>query len=107
MIHTGTPLYFAIEQVKNVALPLLAKLQLPALLLPGPLQVVVKAQWIVLDVDDSYEGVWHDDGLREHVVAIVLYYYRMSPSLEGGGMEFASKRRTKVHADWAHIVILM
>lgn len=91
--HRYGTLYFAMEQVFNSALPLLANLQLPALLLPGPLQVVVKAQRIVLEDEDLYEGVWHDDGLREHVVAVVLYYYGKSECLEGGNMEFVSKQK--------------
>ena len=75
------------------ALPLLARLRRPALLLPGPLQAVVKAQRIVLEEGAEYAGVWHEDGMAEHVVAVVLYYYRASPALRGGSLEFCSKQR--------------
>jgi len=53
--------------------------------------VVVKAQRLVLGAGESYEGVWHEDGLREHIVAVVLYYYRVSAGLSGGNLEFCSK----------------
>lgn len=90
LLHTG------IEAVLDAALPLLASLRNPALLLPGPLQVVVKAQRIVLEANQEYVGVWHDDGLNENVVAVILYYYRVSESLQGGGLEFASKSGVEV-----------
>jgi len=71
--HSHAGLYVAIEEVFEASLPLLAKLRRPALLLPGPLQVVVKAQRIVLDEGETYEGIWHEDGMNESVVAVVLY----------------------------------
>jgi hypothetical protein len=61
------------------------------------LQAVVKAQRIVLADGEDYAGVWHEDGLREHVAAVVLYYYRASDALRGGALEFCSKQR---HAMW-------
>lgn len=94
--HDNAQLYLAIENVFEAALPLLAKMKLPALLLPGPLQVVVKAQRIVLKASQTYSGVWHEDGVREHVIAVVLYYYRVSRTLKGGDMEIAAKDRTCV-----------
>lgn len=95
--HSHGHLYTLVEDVFEGALPLLACLKLPSLLLPGPLQVVVKAQSIVLGEGERYEGVWHDDGLREHVVAVVLFYYNVS-NIEGGNLEFASKHRVCVGA---------
>lgn len=89
--HRHGNLYTLLEDVFQCSLHLLARLRLPALLLPGPLQVVVKAQSIVLDGGDTYEGVWHEDGLREHVVAVVLFYYNVSPEIAGGALEFTSK----------------
>jgi len=89
--HDHSQLYLALQELLTAALPLLARLCQPALLLPGPLQVVVKAQRLVLGAGESYEGVWHEDGLREHIVAVVLYYYRVSAGLSGGNLEFCSK----------------
>src|SRR5690554_3320726 len=80
-----------IEEVFNAAIPLLAQLRRPALLLPGPLQAVVKAQRIFLEPGQEYEGVWHYDGKEEHIVAVAIYYYRCSPDLEGGGLEFMDR----------------
>lgn len=84
-------LYAALEKLLNISLPFVAKLKRPALLFPGPLQAVVKAQRIVLTDGERYEGEWHDDGINEHVIATVAYTYRKSGCLKGGGIEFASK----------------
>ena len=82
----------AIESILTAALPLVAKLRKPALLLPGKLQAVVKAQRIYLNPGEEYTGVWHYDGLSEEIVAVVLYYYRYSVELEGGDLEFISRQ---------------
>lgn len=82
----------AIESIFTAALPLVAELRRPALLLPGKLQAVVKAQSIYLEPGEEYEGVWHYDGLNEDIVAVVLYYYRYSAQLEGGDLEFISRK---------------
>ena len=82
----------AIESILSSALPLIAQLHRPALLLPGKLQTVIKAQSIYLHPGEEYTGVWHYDGLNEDIVAVVLYYYRYSPGLEGGDLEFMSKK---------------
>eukprot|EP01047_Picozoa_sp_COSAG01_P004680 COSAG01_NODE_155_length_23814_cov_12.061343_15_plen_392_part_00 len=87
-------LYDALEGILEASLPLLAALRRPALLLPGPLQVVTKIQGVFLrDDDDEYSGVWHRDGHRENIVAVVLYYYRCSDSIAGGALEFLDKRQ--------------
>jgi len=88
----NTELYYAVESVLSAATPLLAKLRKPALLLPGKLQAVVKAQRIYLQPGQEYEGVWHVDGKNEDIVAVVLYYYRHSEGLEGGDLEFVGKQ---------------
>lgn len=85
--------------VLSAALPLLSKLVRPALLLPGSrLQVVVKAQRIILPPageeqgdESEYVGLWHMDGDKEHIVAVVLYYHRVDDALEGGAIEFMSR----------------
>lgn len=89
--HRHHRLYSALGDVLTASLPLLAQLKRPALLLPGPLQVVVKAQRIVLAGEEEYAGVWHQDGLRESIVAVVLYYYRASSTLQGGALEFMAR----------------
>jgi len=95
--HDTATLHLAVQQVLQDAMPLLAKLKRPSLLLPGPLQCVVKAQRIILKGDNNeYEGIWHDDGLREHVVAVVLYYYRKSPNIKGGNLELCTKRTVQI-----------
>ena len=105
-------LYLTIEKVLTAALPLLARLRRPALMLPGPLQVVIKSQRMLLERDASlqttvggagsnlgegaagdysfYSGVWHIDGKHERVVAVVLYYFE-KVNLVGGDLEFADK----------------
>jgi hypothetical protein len=100
------PLYVACEKVLTAALPALARLRRPALLLPGPLQVVIKSQRMVLgemarassktdghgekDDDDHYAGCWHKDGKHEAVVAVVLYYFDKQ-NLVGGALEFVEQ----------------
>ena len=85
-------LHVAVENVFNAALPLLSKLRRPALLLPGKVQTVIKAQRIYLKPGEEYAGVWHHDGKNEEIVAVILYYYRISDKLEGGDLEFMDKR---------------
>ena len=101
----------AVQQVSTPilehALPLLARLKKPHLLLEGQrLQVVVKAQRIILPPsqentdahggDNSstaeYVGLWHVDGEHEAVVAVVLFYYHVDSVLHGGNMEFIDRR---------------
>eukprot|EP00928_Gymnodinium_smaydae_P038277 TRINITY_DN2642_c0_g2_i1.p1 TRINITY_DN2642_c0_g2~~TRINITY_DN2642_c0_g2_i1.p1 ORF type:complete len:671 (+),score=87.26 TRINITY_DN2642_c0_g2_i1:63-2075(+) len=84
--------------VLAAALPLLARLQRPRLLLERRrLQVVFKAQRIIVppktndDADSEYVGLWHMDGQREHIVAVALYYYKVDSTLRGGAMEFCGR----------------
>jgi len=84
--------------VLQAALPLLARLQRPQLLLESRrLQVVFKAQSIILPpqvsegADSEYVGLWHIDGHVENVAAVVLYYYKVDPALRGGDMEFCGR----------------
>ena len=84
--------------VLSAALPLLAKLRRPQLLLDDRrLQVVFKAQRIIVpgntgsSSDAEYVGLWHVDGHRENVAAVVLYYYHVDSSLRGGDMEFCGR----------------
>eukprot|EP00449_Zooxanthella_nutricula_P014079 CAMPEP_0198499934 /NCGR_PEP_ID=MMETSP1462-20131121/7907_1 /TAXON_ID=1333877 /ORGANISM="Brandtodinium nutriculum, Strain RCC3387" /LENGTH=635 /DNA_ID=CAMNT_0044228937 /DNA_START=113 /DNA_END=2017 /DNA_ORIENTATION=+ len=88
----------AATPVLAAALPLLAKLDRPRLLLADRrIQVVFKAQRIIVPpavgdcADSEYVGLWHVDGHREHVAAVVLYYYNVSPALDGGDMEFCGR----------------
>lgn len=71
----------------------------PALLLPGPLHAVVKAQRIVLKEGGTYQEVWHQEGFRECVVAVVLYFYGASRILTGGDIEIASTLQTACVSD--------
>lgn len=98
------------EPVLQEALPLSAQLRRPALLLEGQrLQAVVKAQRIELgetnvpdkangksssgdDANNEYMGLWHVDGEHEQVAAVVLFYYNVDDSLDGGNMEFIDRR---------------
>eukprot|EP00928_Gymnodinium_smaydae_P038276 TRINITY_DN2642_c0_g1_i1.p1 TRINITY_DN2642_c0_g1~~TRINITY_DN2642_c0_g1_i1.p1 ORF type:complete len:660 (+),score=90.63 TRINITY_DN2642_c0_g1_i1:72-2051(+) len=84
--------------VLAAALPLLARLQRPRLLLERRrLQVVFKAQRIIVppktneNADSEYVGLWHMDGQREHIVAVALYYYNVANTLRGGDMEFCGR----------------
>ena len=92
--HENFKLHLAMQRLMTCALPLLGRLRRPALLLPGPLQAVVKAQRIFLDEGEDYAGVWHEDGMDEHIVAVVLYYYRAAENLQGGSLEFCSKQKS-------------
>jgi hypothetical protein len=85
-------LYVVAEEILNIALPILSKITRPAILLPGKLQAVVKAQRIYLKPGEEYEGVWHRDGKHEDIVAVVIYYYRVSKQLIGGDLEFIDKQ---------------
>jgi hypothetical protein len=79
-IEENKELYVLTEEILNIALPILGKITKPALLLPGKLQAVVKAQRIYLKPGEEYEGVWLRDGKHENIVAVVIYYYRVSKS---------------------------
>ncbi|CAE7030120.1 unnamed protein product [Symbiodinium sp. KB8] len=92
--------------VLSAALPLLAKLRRPQLLLDDRrVQVVFKAQRIIVpgdagdNSDAEYVGLWHVDGHRENVAAVVLYYYHVDPSLRGGDMEFCGREPMDVLGD--------
>ena len=85
------PFYAAVERLCARAAPMLAALRRPAFLLPGTLQMVPKAQRILLEGGESYEGVWHQDGRHDAVQAVVLYYYRVDEALRGGAVELADK----------------
>jgi hypothetical protein len=80
-------LYVVAEEILNITLPILSKITRPAILLPGKLQAVVKAQRIYLKPVEEYEGLWHRDGKHEDIVAVVIYYYRVSKQLIGGDLE--------------------
>lgn len=60
-------------------------------------KVVFKAQRILVPgskadgADSEYVGLWHVDGHRERVAAVVLYYYHVDPKLRGGDMEFCGR----------------
>jgi hypothetical protein len=90
--ETNKELYVVVQEIFNTALPILSKITRPALCLPGKLQVVVKAQRIYLKPGEEYEGVWHRDGKHENIVAVAIYYYRVSKQLIGGDLEFMDKQ---------------
>jgi hypothetical protein len=91
-LEDNKELYVIAEEILNIALPILSKITRPAILLPGKLQAVVKAQRIYLKPGEEYEGVWHRDGKHEDIVAVVIYYYRVSKQLMGGDLEFIDKK---------------
>lgn len=74
-------LHVAVESVLEAALPALGRMNKPALLLPGKLQAVVKAQRIYMQPGSDYSGCWHYDGKKEDIVAVVLYYYRFTEDI--------------------------
>jgi hypothetical protein len=94
-IEENKELYVIAEEILNVALPILGKITKPAILLPGKLQAVIKAQRIYLKPGEEYEGVWHRDGKHEDIVGVVIYYYRVSKQLIGGDLEFIDKQPIK------------
>ena len=53
-MYQSVKLQVATQKLMGAALPLLSQLRRPALLLPGPLQAVVKAQRIVLADGEEY-----------------------------------------------------
>jgi hypothetical protein len=60
-----------------------------ALIFPGKLEAVMKAERIYLKENHEYGG-----GLAFYeniVVAVILYYYRVSENLIGGDLEFVDK----------------
>lgn len=97
-----------VPPVLEAAMPLLARLRRPQLLLDERrLQVVFKAQKILVPgskkegADSEYVGLWHVDGLHEHVAAVVLYYYHVDEALSGGDMEFVGREPMDVLGRWA------
>jgi hypothetical protein len=56
-VENNLELYVAVEEIFNIALPILSKMTKPALYLPGKLQAVIKAQLIYLKPGEEYEGV--------------------------------------------------
>jgi hypothetical protein len=91
-ILNNKELYVAIEEIFNIALPILSKITKPALLLPGKLQAVIKAQRIYLKSGEEYEEVWHRDRKHENIIAVAIYYYQVSKQLIGGEFEFIDKQ---------------
>jgi hypothetical protein len=49
-------------------------------------------QRIYFKPGEVYEGVWHVDGKHENIVAVAIYYYRVSKQLVGGDLEFLDKQ---------------
>ena len=74
-------LHVSVETILEASLPMLGNLTKPALMLPGKLQAVVKAQRIYLQPGSEYTGCWHYDGKKEDIVAVVLYYYRFTEGI--------------------------
>ena len=63
--------------------------------LPGlRVQAVPKVQGIVVQPGETYDGVWHRDGLQEDIVAVMIYYYRCTGT-QGGALEFADRNPSK------------
>lgn len=89
----------AIEAVLTSALPMISELRERAVLLPGKVQAVIKAQVICLDPEEEYDGDWRCEGNEGDIIAVVLYCYHCSPGLEGGDLEFFS-RRDHSSNDW-------
>ena len=59
--------------ILNAAIPLLARLRRPQLVLAGQkLQVVFKAQRIIVPPGETYEGVWHIDGKNRRCGVVLL-----------------------------------
>jgi hypothetical protein len=52
----------------------------------------VKSQRVVVRHDKPYRGIWHDEGLHERIAAVVVYYYDVPSTLQGGQMQLASKK---------------
>jgi hypothetical protein len=51
--------------------------------------VITKACNYVLKPGQTYEGVWHKEGMQhEHIIASAIYYYQNSPCLEDSGLAF-------------------
>ena len=98
--HDHTSLYLAVEDLFEKSLPLLTRLNCPSLLLPGPLQVVIKAETLSLrQGETTTASPWIEEELEEHVLAVLIYFYRSSPNLLGGEIEIASKTRKFRHQE--------
>jgi hypothetical protein len=106
--------YSCVERSLDHALPALAQLRSPSLLLKSaeaisggasasscvPLQVVPKFQSICLQPGEEYEGCWHRDGMGEKIIAVALLYINCGEDLEGGDLEFIDKRPAGIlHSD--------
>lgn len=51
-------------------------------------QVIVKSQLFRMPPGSSYDGMWHVEGVAEHIYAVGLYYYSYSSLLSGGEIAF-------------------
>ena len=91
-VRENQELHLLMEDILNKSLPILTKLSKPVLLFPGKLQAVIKAQRIYFKPGEEYVGVWHKDGKNEKIVAVILFYYRVSKKLHGGDLEFFNKK---------------
>lgn len=63
-------------------------------------QVVVKCQRVIVEPGVNYKGLWHDEGLNENVIAVIVYYTNVSESLRGGEIQFASKGGCEAEFGW-------
>jgi hypothetical protein len=91
----GNKELYVVEEILNIALPILSKMTRPALYLPGKLQAVVKAHRIYLKPGEEYNASWQLDGKHENIIAVVIYFYRVSKQLIGGDIEFLDKTPIK------------
>ncbi|RKO90640.1 hypothetical protein BDK51DRAFT_38878 [Blyttiomyces helicus] len=98
--RTHGELYWCIERVFDVALPVLEK-SLGYLLRDKKLQVIVKAANYVLKEGQSFEGSWHIEGTsEENIVASALYYYESSDLIHDQGLSF--RRRREDQEEWPY-----
>jgi Protein of unknown function (DUF4246) len=54
-------------------------------------QVVVKVQRVVVGPGGAYQGLWHDEGLHEKIIAVLVLYTNVAEELKGGEIQFAPK----------------
>jgi hypothetical protein len=96
-METNRELYVITEEILNVALPILGKMTKPALMLPGKIQAVIKAQLLYLKPGEEFQQGWRIEGVHENIVAVVIYYYKVSEQLIGGDLEFLDKQPINEH----------
>eukprot|EP00471_Norrisiella_sphaerica_P013442 CAMPEP_0184494596 /NCGR_PEP_ID=MMETSP0113_2-20130426/29098_1 /TAXON_ID=91329 /ORGANISM="Norrisiella sphaerica, Strain BC52" /LENGTH=746 /DNA_ID=CAMNT_0026880413 /DNA_START=134 /DNA_END=2371 /DNA_ORIENTATION=- len=83
----SSKLITAMEGLLSAAMPAVFRLKRPQVMPATRMQVVIKAQRIIIKPGDTYEGLWHREQRYEHITAVALYYYNYGDLVVKDGAE--------------------